>query len=106
MRQIATRFVPGFARTVRCSSCRREKAEVTHMVAGPGIYLCDRCVAHAARQLAPRRPAPDAIRCRSCRQLRAKEDVTAVNGIVLCADCLGLMETILADAEPSSRPAP
>jgi hypothetical protein len=104
-RRIAARFVPALRRTVQCSGCGRPKDEVTHMVAGPNVYLCDRCVEQAARQPAPRRPAPDAVRCRFCRQLRAKDDVTAIGSVTLCADCLGLIETILVQAAQSSRPA-
>ena len=68
------------------------------MVAGPNVYLCDRCIAQAARQLTPHKPAPDAARCQFCRQLHGKDEVTAVGGVTVCADCLGLMETILAEA--------
>ena len=103
-RRIAARFVPALRRTVQCSGCGRSKVEVIHMVAGPNVYLCDRCVEQAAQQLAPRRPAPDAIRCRFCRQLRAQDEVTAVGSVILCADCLGLMETILAEAAQPARP--
>ena len=35
-------------RTLRCSFCRRRDAEVEKLVAGPGVYICDRCVAIAA----------------------------------------------------------
>ena len=100
----AARFVPALRHTVRCSACGREKAGVVHMVAGPGVYLCNYCVEQAATQLAARRPPPDAKRCRFCRQLRATGDVTTVGNVLLCADCLGLMETILAEAAQRSRP--
>jgi hypothetical protein len=49
--------------------------------------------------------SPDAVRCRFCRQLRAKGEVTVVGSMTLCADCLGLMETIMAEAAQPSRPA-
>src|SRR5262245_37188593 len=104
-KRIAARFVPTLTRTVDCSACGRSKLEVTHMVAGPNVYICDRCVQQAARQLAPQRPAPDAVRCRFCHQPRAKDYVTAVGDVILCADCLGLMEAVLAEAAQSSRPA-
>jgi hypothetical protein len=103
--RIAARFVPGLTRTVNCSACGRSKAEATHMVAGPNVYICDRCVEQAARQLAPRKPAPDAVSCQFCQQSRAKDQVTAVGGVILCADCLGQIETILAEAAQPSRPA-
>ena len=34
--------------TIRCSFCGRTAHEVTSMVAGPGVYICDRCVNDAA----------------------------------------------------------
>jgi len=40
-------------RTLRCSFCRRNDAEVEKLVAGPfrlfagRVYICDRCVAQA-----------------------------------------------------------
>jgi hypothetical protein len=32
-----------------CSFCRRSSAEVAKLVAGPRVYICDRCVAIASR---------------------------------------------------------
>ena len=34
--------------SLRCSFCRRREAEVEKLVAGPRVYICDRCVAIAA----------------------------------------------------------
>ena len=92
-------------RVVRCNGCGRLKDEVTYMIAGPHDYMCDRCVAQAARQLTPRRPPVDAVRCRFCRQLRSKDEATNVGSATVCVDCLGVMEGILAEAEQASRPA-
>src|SRR3954462_1590512 len=96
--RIAARFIPALRRPAACSACGRFKAEVAHMVAGPHVYLCDGCVEQAARQLSLRRPPPQGVRCRFCRRLRAKVAVTAVGSVTVCADCLGLMESILAEA--------
>lgn len=30
--------------TVRCSFCGRDKEQVERLIAGPGSYICDRCV--------------------------------------------------------------
>ena len=38
-----------FKRTLRCSFCRRTDAEVDKLVAGPRVYICDRCAAEAVR---------------------------------------------------------
>jgi ATP-dependent Clp protease ATP-binding subunit ClpX len=32
-----------------CSFCGRTAAEVAKLVAGPNVYICDRCVAEATR---------------------------------------------------------
>src|SRR5215467_11874813 len=104
-RWTAGRFVPALRESVRCSGCGREKAGVVHMIAGPGVYLCNYCFEQAATQLAARRPPPDAKRCRFCRQLRATGDVTTVGNVLLCADCLGVMEMILAEDAQRTRPA-
>jgi ATP-dependent Clp protease ATP-binding subunit ClpX len=36
-------------RKLRCSFCRRPDAEVAKLVAGPCVYICDRCVREAIR---------------------------------------------------------
>ena len=98
-------------RIIRCNGCGRLKDEVTYLITGPHVYMCDRCVAQAARQLTqrrpltPRRPAVDAVRCRFCRQLRSKDEATIVGSATVCVDCLGLMDGVLAEAEQASRPA-
>ena len=95
----------GVIRIVRCNGCGRLKDEVTHMIAGTNVYMCDRCVAQAARQLTSRRPPVDAVRCGFCRQLRSKDETTSVGSTTVCVDCLGMMEGVLAEAEHASRPA-
>jgi formylmethanofuran dehydrogenase subunit E len=98
-------------RIVRCNGCGRLEAEVTHMIAGPHVYMCDRCVVQAARQLTPRRlltprrPPVDAVRCRFCHQPRSKDEATSVGSATVCVDCLGVMEGVLAEADQASRPA-
>jgi hypothetical protein len=96
--RIAARFIPALRRPATCSACGRMAAEVAHMIAGPHVYLCDGCVGQAARQLSLRQPPPEGVRCRFCGQPRAKDAVTAVGSVTVCADCLGLMESILAEA--------
>jgi hypothetical protein len=36
----------------QCSFCRRPNTEVARLVAGPGVFICDGCVALAARVVA------------------------------------------------------
>ena len=36
-------------RRLRCSFCRKSESEVSKLVAGPRVYICDACVAVASR---------------------------------------------------------
>jgi ATP-dependent Clp protease ATP-binding subunit ClpX len=50
-----------FKRTLTCSFCRRSAAEVAKLVAGPRVYICDRCAAESVRimtEAGPPAPAP------------------------------------------------
>ena len=104
-RRAAARFIPSLNAVARCGGCGRTKSEVVHLIAGPGVYLCSDCFQRAARLLPPRHPSPDAIRCRFCRQPRPRADVTNVGALTVCADCLGLIDDILAEAAQPARPA-
>lgn len=97
-RRAAARFIPSGDQTVRCSACQQAKHSDVQMISGPSVYFCADCVRRAARQVAPRRPVPDAVRCRFCRQLRPPRDVTHVEGVAICADCVGVMEQMLETA--------
>ena len=52
--------------SLRCSFCRRPEADVAKLVAGPRVYICDRCVAIATEMMNapvdPDQPAPAAPR--------------------------------------------
>jgi hypothetical protein len=38
-----------FSRRLRCSFCRRDSSEVAKLVAGHGVYICDRCAYETVR---------------------------------------------------------
>jgi ATP-dependent Clp protease ATP-binding subunit ClpX len=40
---------------VRCAFCTKTPDEVRHMVAGPGVYICDECVDAARKVIADHR---------------------------------------------------
>jgi ATP-dependent Clp protease ATP-binding subunit ClpX len=42
---------------LRCSFCRRDEREVEKLIAGPGVHICDACVALCNRILAGK-PTP------------------------------------------------
>jgi hypothetical protein len=47
-------------RKLRCSFCKKTDAEVSKLVAGPRVFICDECVAVASRLMEgpPAPPAP------------------------------------------------
>lgn len=47
--------------TLRCSFCRKTQDQVSKLVAGPHVYICDECVAAAVKcmQEPPRSEAPE-----------------------------------------------
>ena len=45
----ATTIAPD--KTVCCSFCRKDRHKVAKMVSGPGVYICEACVALSARVL-------------------------------------------------------
>jgi DNA-directed RNA polymerase specialized sigma24 family protein len=36
---------------LHCTFCRKERHQVANMVAGPGVYICDACVALCSRMM-------------------------------------------------------
>ncbi len=43
---------------LRCSFCKKSDAEVSKLVAGPGVHICDECVTVASRLMAAPPTAP------------------------------------------------
>jgi len=57
---------------LRCSFCKKSEAEIAKLVAGPGVRICDECVAIASRLMeAPPPPAPEQQRQSLSRRLAA-----------------------------------
>jgi len=46
---------------LECSFCRKSEHQVQKLVAGPGVYICDECVAIASRIMAASGPAPPKV---------------------------------------------
>ena len=43
----------------RCSFCQRLAPEVNKLIAGPGLYICDRCVGACVEILEQAPPSPE-----------------------------------------------
>jgi hypothetical protein len=75
-----------------CTWCDRPPSEVEKLVAGPDIYICDRCVGEAERALKRADEAQRGsrvARCSFCRRFAgAKRRVVTGSRANVCAECL------------------
>lgn len=114
-----------------CAFCGRSREECTNMIEGPGIFICDACVARASRLAAGAaaeaevevgaaapmlvEPSGSEAKCNFCEQTRhmqrlvAGSVASAPGGKVgkvggrprICDECLALCEVILAETASS-----
>jgi hypothetical protein len=93
-----------------CSFCGRARQEVAHCIAGPGVWICDQCVAEFRGLLTLASASSGASagskfgpRCSFCgrKEHRAGPFVEG-NGTRICARCLALCEDILRDEAAAS----
>jgi hypothetical protein len=98
----ATERVRHFAHRVpRCRACRLPSAEGRRLIAGPGVYICESCIA----LLATRESVADTPeRCSFCGR-RDVPNAGAWPSFAICAPCLELSLSILAEDDRRSRPA-
>jgi len=93
--------IPGRVRRFpRCRACHLPSAEGRRLIAGPGVYLCESCIALLATRASS---ADTAERCAFC----GRRDVPiagALPSLALCAACLELSHSILAEDDRQSRP--
>jgi len=87
-----------------CTFCGLPEAEVAKLVAGPGVYVCDACVALVRQVLRQRGPvetprtridlviADDGLRCSFCG---APDVVVGGPGVRMCDRCVQLSEEIV-----------
>ena len=88
-------------RVPRCRACRLPGAEGRRLIAGPSVYLCESCIALLATRESA---AATAERCSFC----GRRDVPiagALPSLTICAACLELAQSILAEDDRRSRPA-
>ncbi|HEU5471374.1 MAG TPA: ClpX C4-type zinc finger protein [Actinophytocola sp.] len=90
-----------------CSFCGLPKHKVSKLVAGPGVYICDQCVALAhevgpdpvqtSRTRLDPVPADSQLDCSFCGKAPPRTGaLVAGPGVRICADCLRLCDEILA----------
>ncbi len=92
---LAPRKVSGDSET-NCTTCGRAHGEVTHMIAGGAVVVCDRCVVHVTTHRATL-GAPDDATCGLCGRTHFETaGLYHYNGVDICNSCiqlsLGLLE--------------
>jgi hypothetical protein len=82
-----------------CTFCARPPAEVTKLIAGPDVYICDGCVAKAESALADAARPGGRAACSFCgkRPAAARPVFAGGDGAAVCRDCLLLCRQILDD---------
>ena len=93
-----------------CSFCGKPDADVERLVAGPGVYICDKCVELCveiiAEDRAKSRPETGRPRmCSFCGKPDADvERLVAGPGVYICDKCVELCVEIIAEDRAKSRP--
>jgi ClpX C4-type zinc finger protein len=98
-------------RDIICSYCGRPPGEVAKMIAGPKVYICDRCIDAAEHALRGGKPASAAAapmartkrgRCSFCgRRSFSGRTLVGTDEKRVCDACLGLCRQILDDRSAS-----
>jgi ATP-dependent protease Clp ATPase subunit len=90
-----TRWIDGGL--LRCSFCGKKQKRVAKLIAGPGVYICDGCVAQARTWA----PAPHPGRtCSFCGAWNPREGrLVAVGPTAICGECLDLCDQIIAEEQ-------
>ncbi len=82
---------------LRCSFCDRAQQQVAKLIAGPGVYICDGCVALARTW--PPLPYPGRS-CSFCGTWSPGDGrVTRGGSVAICAACLDLCDEIIAEEQ-------
>jgi hypothetical protein len=91
-------------RDLSCTFCERTPSELSKLLAGPDLYICDECASSAERALAQSRrtgrfvpAAPRTkVKCSFCRKPRTDERTIATSGAGnICKECVAVCRDIL-----------
>ena len=89
----------GTTRDAVCTWCGRPPSEVAKLVAGPNIYICDRCVRDSERLLRKNEEGKTSrvARCSFCRRFAGAQRRVAVGKHAnVCAECLQLCREFMS----------
>jgi hypothetical protein len=92
------------SRDLMCTFCERPPSELSKLLAGPNIYICDECAAQAERALLHTRrsgrfapvPPTSKQKCSFCAERRAPDRAIATSSAGnICAACVRICREIL-----------
>jgi hypothetical protein len=93
----------GGHRDATCTFCGLPPSEVKKLVAGPDVFICDRCLAQAGRALAGRSSAlslaapRSKTACSFCGKRRdASRSIALAREAAVCGECLELCRQFMA----------
>ena len=93
--EVEVRWIDGDL--LRCSFCGKAQQQVAKLIAGPGVYICDRCVTLARTWPAVSYPGRT---CSFCGQWTlGKGRLVAHHTTAICAECLDLCDQIIAEEQ-------
>lgn len=86
-----------------CAFCLRSRPAVAQLVAGPGVFVCNECVAESIRQ-GPRRttdsPLPHLVKCSFCGRKRVSRAIVLVREkVAACQTCMDIAAEVLVESE-------
>ena len=90
-----------------CSFCGKGKEQITHLILGAGVSICDNCIEICKQGVSDPNysGAQDTTTCCSfcgTQQTRAKKLVQGP-GILICEECVQLVTDILADKKSETK---
>ena len=96
----------------KCSFCGKTQEQVGTLVAGPGVYICERCTQDASQLIASPGsghgagpfglvpPGDQETTCSFCGQRRGgTADLVTARTAVICGECLTLCREIHAEQQ-------
>ncbi|MGH9147860.1 MAG: ClpX C4-type zinc finger protein [Vicinamibacterales bacterium] len=87
-----------------CTWCDRPPSEVSRLIAGPNVYICDACVRLAEQTLAGRSESPETFKrarrgtarlCAFCYKRGTSKRALVRGPANVCSDCVRLCREIL-----------
>ncbi len=99
----------------RCSFCGKSKDHVQRLIAGPGVYICDECIAlcdgilqeEGQQRERPMTRETTSYRCSFCgkNQEQGRRLIAGPGRVYICQQCIALCNRIIED-EGQTPPGP